>query len=216
MDKKFAIFDMDGTLVDSMPYWRDLAQELLALHNITQIPAGVFEAIEAMTASQSARYFVEVFQLDCTPQDLEAEMSQIMAGHYCNDIDLKPNAREYIQQLKANGTRLCVASVTNLELVKACLSRLQIIDCFDFIRSCQTLGISKDQPDIYLGCAKTFGCEPPEVAVFEDALFAAQTAKNAGFHVVGVYDDGAKAKWLKLQALAQESMVDFVKQESDL
>ena len=80
---------------------------------------------------------------------------------------------------------------------------------FAFILSFETLGVGKDRPDVYLEAARRLGAVPAETAVFEDAIFAARTAKAAGFHVVAVYDDSSAANWAELSALADESIRDW-------
>ena len=93
MDKKACIFDMDGTLVDSMGYWRRLGREFLARKGVTENVEPVLERIKPMTMLESSVLFIETFGLDGTPEELAAEMNRVMDDHYRNDIPLKPGAR---------------------------------------------------------------------------------------------------------------------------
>lgn len=206
MDKQYAIFDMDGTLIDSMTYWQSLAHEFLEAKGVAQIPQAILEQIKPMTMVQSATLFIQTFGLSATPEQLVEEMNAMMDGHYRQDIPLKPGVADYLHGLKVQGANLCVASATASHLMEACLVRLNVRDCFDFVLSCETKGVGKDRPDIYLEAAHVFGVEPANIAVYEDALYAAQTAKKAGFYLVGVYDQSAQRHWVQLQSLADETI----------
>ena len=206
MDKKACIFDMDGTLVDSMGYWRRLGREFLARKGVTENVEPVLERIKPMTMLESSALFIESFGLDGTPEELAAEMNRVMDDHYRRDIPLKPGAREYLEVLKKQGVSMCLATATPESLSRLCMERLGVAEDFAFILSCETLGVGKDRPDVYLEAARRLGAVPAETAVFEDAIFAARTAKAAGFHVVAVYDDSSAANWAELSALADESI----------
>ena len=199
MDKKYTIFDMDGTLIDSMVFWKNLATEYLTSKGILQIPADILEQIKPMTMSESAALFRREFGLT---GDVEAQMNEMMEDHYRNDIPLKPGVWEYLENLHRQGVRMCVASATAEHLMESCLTRLGVRQYFEFLLSCETVGAGKRSPLVYQESARRLGTVPGEIAVYEDALYAVQTAKAAGFHVVGVYDDSAADSW---QAIEQES-----------
>lgn len=209
MDKKFAIFDMDGTLIDSMGYWQRLGREYLTGKGVTGDLTDVLERIKPMTMTESAALFSAEFGLAGTPAELAAEMNGIMETHYRADILLKPGVAEYLAALRADGVRLCVASATAPDLVAACLERLGVLDHFEFLLSCEEVGAGKDKPDVYLAAADRLGAQPGEAAVYEDALYAAQTAKEAGFYTVGVYDPSGEAHWDEMTALADEIITDW-------
>lgn len=199
MDKKYAIFDMDGTLIDSMVFWKNLATEYLTSKGILQIPADILEQIKPMTMSESAALFKREFGL---AGDVEAQMNEMMEDHYRNDIPLKPGVWEYLENLHRQGVRMCEASATAEHLMESCLTRLGVRQYFEFLLSCETVGAGKRSPLVYQEAARRLGAVPGQIAVYEDALYAVQTAKAAGFHVVGVYDDSAADSW---QAIEQES-----------
>jgi HAD superfamily hydrolase (TIGR01509 family) len=201
MDKHFAIFDMDGTLVDSMVYWKHLAAEFLERKGVRDIAQDILEQIKPMTISESAALFKQEFGLSGDP---EAEMNAMMDEHYKSDIPLKPGAREYLQMLHNSGVRMCVASATAEHLMESCLTRLGVRNCFEFLLSCETVGTGKRSPLVYHESAKRLKATPAEIAVYEDALYAVQTAKDAGYYVVGVYDDSAAKNWHTIESLADE------------
>ena len=209
MDKKFVIFDMDGTLVDSMIYWKNLATEFLSSKGVSQVSKDILEKIKPMTMTESAALFIREFSLEGTPESVAAEMNQRMDEHYCKDIPLKEGVRSYLEQLAQKEIVMCVASATAEHLMEACLTRLGVRSCFKFLLSCETVGTGKNQPDVYFEAAKRLGCLPCEAAVYEDALYAAKTAKEAGFYVVGIYDESADAHWNEMQNLADETIRTF-------
>ena len=206
MDKNFAIFDMDGTLIDSMVFWKNLASEYLNSKGVKQIPEEILEQIKPMTMSESAALFQREFGLTGDP---EAEMNAMMDAHYRNDIPLKPGVREYLQMLHNKGSRMCVASATAEHLMEACLTRLGVRDFFEFLLSCETVGAGKRSPLVYHESAKRLTAAPAEIAVYEDALYAVQTAKSAGYYVVGVYDDSAVKNWQTIACIADEVVLNW-------
>ena len=209
MDKRFAIFDMDGTLVDSMVYWQRLGREYLASRGVTEGVDEVLERIKAMTMAESSALFIETFGLPGTPETVEAEMNAVMDGHYRSDIPLKPGAAHYLAALKARGTKMCVATATPEPLARACLERLGVLEDFAFLLSCDEVAAGKDKPDVFFEAARRLGSAPAETAAFEDALFAARTAKDAGFYTVGVYDASGDGHWNELTALSDETVRDW-------
>lgn len=206
MDKKFAIFDMDGTLIDSMSFWKNLTREYLTGKGVTDIPADILERIKPMTLSESAALFRREFGLTGNP---ETEMNAIMDRHYRNDIQLKPGVREYLRVLRGKNVRMCVASATAEPLMEACLSRLGVRDYFEFLLSCETVGAGKQSPKVYYESAKRLGAAAGEIAVYEDALYAVRTAKDAGCYVLAVYDDSSAEKWQTIAKIADETILNW-------
>ena len=216
---------MDGTLVDSMGYWKRLAGEYLETHGVLNPPKDILEKIKPMTMTESAALFIHEFGLQGTPEQVADDMNAMMDEHYRSDIPLKAGVKEYLTRLRDRGVRMCVASATAEPLMEACLSRLGVREDFEFLLSCETVGAGKRQPDVYLESIRRMGAEPSETAVYEDALYAAQTAKEVGFYVVGVYDgsvtychepDDQEERdrmwndcWEQLKQLTDESILDW-------
>lgn len=131
-----------------------------------------------MTMTESAALFIREFGLQGTPEQVADDMNAMMDEHYRSDIPLKAGVKEYLTRLRDRGVRMCVASATAEPLMEACLSRLGVREDFEFLLSCETVGAGKRQPDVYLESIRRMGAEPSETAVYEDALYAAQTAKR--------------------------------------
>ena len=207
--KKFAIFDLDGTLVDSMGYWKNLSVEYLTLMGVKEIPADILERIKPMTVKESAALFVSEFSLDATPQQVAAEIAGIMSRHYIEDIPIKPGVAAYLEKLAAKGVKMCVASATVEPLVDACLERLGIRQFFEFTISCDTVGAGKKSPLVYQRAAELLGAGAEETVVYEDAFFAARTAKDAGFEVCAVYDRISHDGWEELRETCDSEIVSW-------
>ena len=209
MDKPFAIFDMDGTLVDSMVYWKHLATEFLESKGVQNISPTVLERIKPMTMTESAALFIREYGLSGTAENVAAEMNAMMDEHYRNDIPLKSGVSAYLEALHSRGVVMCVASATAEPLMDACLTRLGVAHYFSFLLSCEAVGAGKNRPDVYWEAAKRLGAQLAEIAVYEDALYAANTAKQAGFYTVAVRDDSNQTHWETLTALADEVILDW-------
>ena len=209
MDKRFAIFDMDGTLVDSMVYWKHLASEFLESKGVQEISPTVLERIKPMTMTESAALFIEEYGLSGTAESVAAEMNAMMDEHYRKDIPLKSGVRAYLEALHCKGVAMCVASATAEDLMDACLTRLGVAQHFSFLLSCETVGVGKNQPDVYWEAVKRLNAKGEDVAIYEDASYAVKTAKQAGFYTIAVQDDSNLPHWETLTALADEVILDW-------
>lgn len=215
MNKKYAIFDMDGTLIDSMIYWKYLGREYLMLQGITDNLDDMMEQIKPMTMTESAELFRTEFQLQGTKESMADEMNRMMDEHYRKDIPLKAGVKEYLEKLKMLGTKMCVASATDKDLMQTCLKRLGIDKYFDFFISCEEVGAGKKNPAVYYEAMRrlckqnALSTEEQEIAVYEDAGYAIRTALAAGFYTIAVYDDSNKEKWENLKAQTNEAIEDW-------
>lgn len=137
------------------------------------------------------------------------EISALMAEHYRSDVPVKPGVRDYLEQQRQLGVRMCVASATAEDLMELCLRRLGLRDYFEFLLSCETVGQGKTRPDVYLAAAERLGAPVEAVTVYEDAKYAVRTAKAAGFHVVGVHDRNSAPYWEEICRTADEVVLDW-------
>ena len=208
MDKSYAIFDMDGTLTDSMHFWVDLGAEYLRSKG-KEPDERMLWMVQTMTMEQTAQHFMDTFGVSGPPERIIGEMEELMAVHYRSDVPLKPGVAAYLDKLGRRGVRMYVATATAVPLATACLERLEVLGRFEGLLSCESLGVSKTRPDIYLEAARRMGAAPADCAVYEDALYAARTAKAAGFYTVGVYEPSLAHGWDELTTLADEIITDW-------
>ena len=204
MNKKFAIFDMDGTLINSMDYWCNLGREYLYKYGITENIEDILEEVGTKTMSQGSKLFADNFDGLPSIPDMIAELRAMIASHYENDVVAKSGVIDYLETLKSKGVKMCLASATDVPLVIMVMNRLGISKYFEFMLSCEEVGKGKDEPDIYMEAARRLGCKPEEAAVYEDVFYSANTAKNAGFYTIAVADKNATKEWEALTSIADE------------
>ena len=202
MNYNFAIFDMDGTLVDSMGFWNRLSDEYLIRHGIPSLSPELKEESVALTMEESAQLFIREFGLSSTPEEIVEEINGLMEAHYRTDVPLKPGAAACLERMRAAGFKMAVASSTAPELLDICLKRLGVRDYFEFLLSCEEVGAGKNRPDVYIEAARRLGGAPENTVVFEDILVAARTAKQAGFTLGVIYDVNSDDDQEQLKSLA--------------
>ena len=190
---KAAIFDFDGTIIDSMGFWADLAPSYFEKYGLPR-PDFVNENFYKLKLCDSAR----LIQKECFPEfegDRVFEEWKAEADYnYGHVLPPKPNAEKFLRELKARGIGLCIATLTDKHHIEMVLRRFGWEDIFDFTLTVAEVGKTKDYPDIYLECAKRFSLTPQECCVFEDTPSALETVKNADFGYMFVIDSAWKAR----------------------
>lgn len=195
------IFDLDGTLLDSMQAWEDVGPAFLRQQGIVP-PADLNTRFRVMSFAESAAYMVQTFSLPHTAESVMAHIYGAVADKYRHTLPLKPYAADYIRMRRSQGIPMCVATATNGDLARAALERCGILDAFAFVLSCDEVGVGKDDPAIFLQAAARLGVPVPDCCVYEDSLHCVKTAKSAGFPVVGVYDDASADDRAEMERMA--------------
>lgn len=208
---RYAIFDFDGTIVDSMSYWRNFSKAYLEEHGYE--PKESLDTINQVNWIQAVcDYYVEHYGLKVTPQEFYRWGLEHMGKKYKNDIDFKPGAKEVLDRMKAEGIKMCICTSTDKYLMWPCLVRLGLEDYFEFSVHCRETGIEKNEPETFLNCMRRLGAENPgEVGVFEDSYYALSTAADRGFYTVGIYD----VEEAKRQELIKEKASQYIKDWSE-
>ncbi len=207
MEFKAAIFDMDGTLTDSMPVWDGVWALFLERRGIAPDP-DITSKYKALTLTQAADYYRTNYGLADTPEEICAAVNDLVREGY-GRVELKPGALDYLQRLKSRGVPMCVATNTARPLVEYLLGRLGVAEYFDFILPCAEFGSGKAKPDIFYECARRLGAAPQDTCVFEDAPHALKTAHAAGFLTAAVYDPSYAADEATLRAMADVYVREF-------
>ena len=183
MNFRGAIFDADGTLIDSMPMWRSLGRRYLQSLDIIS-ERGLDARLYAMSFDEGCEYLSTHYGLI----DVKAGIFAMIERFYRYDVLLKPGINEYLEKLRQHNIPMVIATVGDRELLTSALIRTGIDKYFREIFTGSELNTTKHEPLIYLECARYLGLEPENIAVFEDALYAVRTAKEAGFITFGVRD----------------------------
>ena len=184
---KGAIFDLDGTIIDSMDVWETIDIKFLEKRNIT-MPNDYIEKINSMSFEEVAKYTIERFNLNESVDSLIKEWNDMAIYEYSNNIKLKPNVKEYLVKLKKHDIKIGLATSSPKELYEPVLKNNKVYDYFDTFTSVDDVKRDKNYPDIYLYTAKKLGLYPNECIIFEDILIAINTAKESNFKAIGVYD----------------------------
>lgn len=191
MQIKAAIFDMDGTLVDSLMLWDVLWS---AFGERYRNDAGFRPNIDddKKVRTLLLKDAMELIHCNYNMGKSGAELlefaNRVVHDFYANKVQLKDGVREFLEYCKANGVRMCIASATAPELLTVAIEHCGIKQYFLKIFSCSDFGKGKEEPDVFLHAAKFLGARNEETWVFEDSLTAIETARTAGMQVVGIYD----------------------------
>lgn len=184
---KAILFDLDGTLVDSMWMWRQIDIEYLDRFGIS-LPEKLQEEIEGMSFSETALYFKEKFSLPDSIETIKADWNAMTAYKYRHEVFFKEGARDFLQACKNQNIKLGVATSNSRELVEIAAQALSLYDYMDCIMTACEVEKGKPSPDIYLAVAAKLQIPPSECLVFEDILPGIEAGKNAGMKVCAVAD----------------------------
>lgn len=204
------IFDMDGTLIDSMWIWTDIDEKYMEKYHLTE-PENFGKGMEGMSFSETAQYFLKVFpSLNLTPEEVMEEWTQMAYERYVTQVELKKGVREFLALLKEWGIKLGIATSNGRTLVDGTLNALNIVSFFDSVKCACEAGAGKPAPDVYLLAAEELGVKPERCLVFEDVCMGILAGKNAGMKVCAVEDD-----FSKLQRDEKRELADYYIQDYD-
>ena len=198
---KGAIFDVDGTILDSMNVWYKITDSFFKLHGLVLTDEKA-EAYKEMTLEESLPQISYEFGLGMTFSEIFEEFRALMSVEYEYNIELKPGVDTYLKRLHDDGIKIAVATSGYEGMCKSAFKRLGIIDYIDAYAFSSEVGVNKGQPDIYLLAAKRIGAEPAQCMVYEDIVLGIGSAKKAGFKTCAIYDDTNKNETLLLKQLS--------------
>lgn len=190
MNIKGAIFDMDGTLVDSLGGWEFIYTQIgnKYLGKPLEVSAEFDIAVRTVTFREATEMIYNEFHLDESGEKLYEYTQHLLPYYYEHYAKLKEGVVEYLEYLKQNNVKMCIASATLKSSVEYCLEKFGIDKYFEDVVSCFDVGKSKEFPDVFIEAQKVLGTDMNETWVFEDSLVALKSAIRAGFRTVGVYD----------------------------
>lgn len=202
-----AIFDVDGTLLDSMSIWDTIGADYL--RSIGYIPReNLNEIFKNMSLLQAAEYYRNEYGVTLRVEEIMSGVNAMLEQFYQYEAPLKPGAAELLARLRQNRVKLCIATATDRYLVEAALARCGVLSYFGEIFTCNGVGHGKDEPHIFEAALRFLGTEKSETVVFDDALYAIKAAKEAGFPVAAVCDSHEKNQE-EIRVLSDVHLIDL-------
>ena len=198
---KGAIFDIDGTILDTMPIWDQAGVRYLETLGIKADPS-IGKKMFTMTISQAANYLIDNYNLDKDEETVIAGIKKAVADFYKYEANFKPEMKELLREFKEAGIKVVAATSTDRELFTPAMERLDFGKYFDKIYTCTEEGHSKGEPDIFRTALKFMGTKPENTWLFEDGLYSAKTAQKEGIKIAGCYDETSIHDWQKLKNIS--------------
>ena len=209
---KGAIFDIDGVLLDSMGIWDDLGARYL--RSLDKIPEeGLNKILFSMSMEQGAEYLNEHYGLNKSVKETVDGIGKMLEDYYFYEVLLKPGAKEILEFLQSKNIKMAAATSSPRTHIEKALSRNGLLGYIDKIYTTSEVGVSKHSPDIYNLAADYLKTKSEETLVFEDSLYALNTAKEAGFVTVGVFDEKGESNQAELENQADlylKKLDDFI------
>lgn len=209
---KGIIFDLDGTLVDSMGVWAKI--DIDYLHERGQeVPPNLKEEITHLGFKEVAKYFKNRFNIEDSEEEIMKTWHNMAYSEYKDNIKLKPGAKQFLQSLKDSNIKIGLATSNSYPLLEISLKSNGIFDLFDSITITGEVSRGKDFPDVYLLAAEKLGLHPKECAVFEDILPAVKGALRAGMKVFAVEDSSTSSEE---RAILKELAHEYIENYNEL
>lgn len=180
----YSIFDVDGTILDSMEVWNTLASQYV--QSLGMVPEkNLDEIVSDMSLEQSATYLKNHYKINKQEERIISEVLNFISDFYEYEVNLMPGFKEFISHYDSINV---IGTSCDEELVKIALNRLGVLNYFEDIITCSKVNKSKDDPDFYLACAQVLKQRPEDIVVFEDADYCIDVARKVGFKVVKIKD----------------------------
>ena len=180
----YSIFDVDGTILDSMEVWNTLASRYI--QSLDRIPEkNLDKIVSEMSLEQSAIYLKKHYRINKQEEVIISEVLNLISDFYKHEVKLMPGFKDFITHFDSMNV---IGTSCDEELVKSALKRLGVLDYFEDIMTCSKVNKGKDNPGFYLACADILKQKPDNIFVFEDADYCIDAARKVGFKVIKIKD----------------------------
>ena len=199
------IFDVDGTILDSMPMWLELENNILKKygHTMDSLDKDTKDTIESLSIEGMSKFIAETIATDMTFEEVFNYFQSSIDYKYANEVDAKAGSVDKIKYLKAKGFKLAVASSSSSDCIIKAFKRLGIYECFDIIATADNTGLRKSEDEFWKSLIEKLGKDKNQVILYDDAIYAITQAKKLGIEVVGIKDFPWNEKdWEKIQQTA--------------
>ena len=201
MKIKAAIFDADGTLLDSMGQWNLVPYKYVKSLGVAA-DENIAEKLFTMTISEAAEFIIDEYELSVTVEEAVEGMDATIREFYKNDVKLKDGAGELLEFFKSRGIPMVIGTLTDRDCIEVGLERTGISAYFDRIYTSTEVGKSKEKPDLFIQAMEFMESSPDETIVFEDGLYSLRTAATLGMKTVGIFDEVSLSNQKELKELA--------------
>ncbi len=202
------LFDLDGTLIDSMWMWPAIDVEYLAKFDL-EVPDDLGRAIDGMSFTETAIYFKERFNIADSVESIKETWHHMAHDIYCTKVPLKKGVLKFLDYLKNKGMKIAIGTSNSIELASDVLKAVSIDKYFDTVVTACMVSAGKPKPDIYLKAANNLGVTPDKCLVFEDIPQGIMAGKNAGMTAIAIEDDYSISMTEEKRQLADYYIKDF-------
>lgn len=205
---KLFLFDLDGTILDSLKIWNDIDLLFFKNHNLI-MGEDYHIAIAPLTLEETATYTKNTYKLDIDEEQIMKEWSDLAIKEYAENVNLKKGVKEFLDYLKNKNVHLAIATSCNEEMFKPCLERYGIVSYFEHFYTSQNLKINKSNTNFFKEILNKYKIEPDQILFFEDSLASMKCAKSLGFNVVAVMDKKWEKQKEEIIASSDDQIEDF-------
>lgn len=206
--KEAVIFDLDGTMTDSMWIWEEIDQDFFRQQGIP-MPDNLHDEIEGMSFTETAQYFIRKYQFPQTVEEVKELWNRIALDKYVHETTLKPGLDAFLQLLKEKQIKIGIATSNSRLLLDAFLEARSLTGIIDAITTSCDVNKGKPEPDVYLKTAEKLGVSPEHCLVFEDIPMGILAGKRAGMTVCAVEDDYSAPLRAEKRRLADYYITDY-------
>lgn len=205
---KLFLFDLDGTILDSLKIWNDIDLLFFKNHNLI-MGEDYHIATAPLTLEETATYTKNTYKLDIDEEQIMKEWSDLAIKEYAENVNLKKGVKEFLDYLKNKNVHLAIATSCNEEMFKPCLERYGIVSYFEHFYTSQNLKINKSNANFFKEILNEYKIEPDQILFFEDSLASMKCAKSLGFNVVAVMDKKWEKQKEEIIASSDDQIEDF-------